>query len=210
MSFDRLAPHYRWMERVLAGRLMQRARAAWLDRVKGLRQALLVGEGPGRFLEAALVAMPEARFVVVDASAAMLEVAASRVRSWDRPRVRFEHGALPGWTGDPGAFDLVATHFFLDCFGREDLAGVIAALDRAAAPAASWLLTDFGLPDAGWARRRARLIHALMYLVFRPLTGIGARSLVPPEEGLLVRGWRRDAQREWSCGLIRSSHWRRG
>lgn len=30
MSFDRIAPHYRWLEAILAGNVLQRARTAWL------------------------------------------------------------------------------------------------------------------------------------------------------------------------------------
>lgn len=67
MSFDRLARHYRWMEAVLAGQTLQRARTAWLANVGTPRRALLAGEGNGRFLEAAVLALPTTRFLCVDA-----------------------------------------------------------------------------------------------------------------------------------------------
>jgi hypothetical protein len=50
MSFDRLAPHYRWLEWVLAGRKLQRCRTAFLDEIGRADATLLVGEGNGRFL----------------------------------------------------------------------------------------------------------------------------------------------------------------
>ena len=37
MSFDRLAPHYSWMERVLAGRELHKCRTAFLETTRGAR-----------------------------------------------------------------------------------------------------------------------------------------------------------------------------
>ena len=34
MKFDRLAPHYDWMETWLAGERLQRTRTAWLDELR--------------------------------------------------------------------------------------------------------------------------------------------------------------------------------
>ena len=50
MSFDHLAPHYRWMEWLLAGSKPQRCRTTFLDTLPTARHALLLGEGNGRFL----------------------------------------------------------------------------------------------------------------------------------------------------------------
>ena len=44
MSFDLLAPHYRWMEFILAGEKLQRCRTAFLDELPAARNILLVGE----------------------------------------------------------------------------------------------------------------------------------------------------------------------
>src|SRR5882762_1835947 len=49
-GFDRLAPHYYWMECVLAGRTLQRCRTAFLEQTRDATAALLIGEGNGRFL----------------------------------------------------------------------------------------------------------------------------------------------------------------
>src|ERR1041385_77794 len=54
MSFDALAPHYLWMEWLLAGRKLQRCRTAFLDEARAARDILLLGEGNGRFLQALL------------------------------------------------------------------------------------------------------------------------------------------------------------
>jgi SAM-dependent methyltransferase len=209
MSFDRLARHYRWMERVLAGDTLQRARTAWLAQVGTPRRALLVGEGNGRFLAAALGALPTTRFVCVDASDGMLEMARRAVPRGELGRVEFEHRVLPGWSPDRAGFDLLVTHFFLDCFPAETLERLVPILAQGLEPNAPWLIADFVLPARGPARWRARVIHALMYAFFRWATRLPARSLAAPEPWLLRNGFTCAAQQEFEWGLIRSSLWRR-
>ena len=63
MSFDRLAPHYRWMERILAGEKLQRCRTAHLDSVNTAERVLLAGEGNGRFLVHLRHTLPKAHIV---------------------------------------------------------------------------------------------------------------------------------------------------
>ena len=149
MSFDWIAPHYRWLEPLLAGRKLQRCRVAWLGEVRACRRVLVVGEGPGRFLERAVCAMPAAEFVCVDASAAMLERARAAVhRLGESARVNFVHASLPEWEPERADFDLIVTHFFLDCFAEPALSQVVARLASAAQPDAHWLLSDFQIPAA--------------------------------------------------------------
>lgn len=210
MSFDRLARHYRWMEAALAGKTLQRARTAWLGELQASRRALLVGEGNGRFLSAALVALPETQFLCVDASAAMLALCRRAVPRRDVPRVEYLCRTLPDWVPARGEFDLVVTHFFLDCFPAPILDRVVACLADSATPQAAWLLADFVLPAQGPARWRARVVHALMYGFFRRATRIPARRLVPPESRLQTRGFVCTHRQEFEWRLIRSTLWRRG
>ena len=121
MSFDLLAPHYRWMEAVLAGDKLQKCRIHWLDSVRHCRRALLVGEGNGRFLEVCAERLPDAQFTVVDASPKMLREAEMRWRNAGGDnRATFIHATLPGLKLSR-SFDLVVTNCFFDCFNREQL-----------------------------------------------------------------------------------------
>jgi len=74
MSFDAIAPHYRWLERVTAGSLMQRCRTLFIHEIKTARNTLLLGEGRGRFLFELLRSNPNARVTCVDSSVRMLEL----------------------------------------------------------------------------------------------------------------------------------------
>ena len=214
MSFDRLAPHYTWMERVLAGPRLQRARTAWLEALAPCRQVLIAGVGHGPFLERAARAYPEAHFTCVDASAGMLAAAAQRIRAAlgtevVERRVEWVHASLPAWKAPPGRFDAIVTNFFLDCFAPGELAQVVETLAHAARGSAVWLLADFALPPRGLARARARCTHALMYAFFRPVTRIGARRLTEPDPWLSAAGFALAGRRISEWGLLRADLWRR-
>ncbi len=210
MSFDRLAPHYRWMETVLAGGKMQRCRVAWLDEVRDCRRVLIVGEGPGRFLESAVHKMREAEFVCVDSSAGMLERARVAVqRTGQSARVNFIHASLPEWAPADADFDLIVTHFFLDCFPEPTLSQVIARLASAAAPDAHWLLSDFQIPARVAARLRARMVLALAYAFFRITTRLPAKRLVAPDDALTRNGFGLQQSCITDWGLLHSDVWKR-
>jgi SAM-dependent methyltransferase len=73
MSFDAIAPHYRWLEQVTAGSLLQCCRTQFLHELGNARNILLLGEGHGRFLIELVKINPTAQITCLDASARMLE-----------------------------------------------------------------------------------------------------------------------------------------
>jgi ubiquinone/menaquinone biosynthesis C-methylase UbiE len=209
MSFDHLAPFYRGMEFVLAGGKLQRCRLAWLDEVKDCRRVLIVGEGPGRFLTECAKALSAARIHCVDASAAMLKRAklALQQTGLDSDRVSFEQATLPAWQPPREQFDLLVTHFFLDCFPHDQLKQVVSRLASAAQPGAKWLLADFCEPPRGLAHWRARIILALAYAFFNVTTGLPARRLTAPDKFLEQFALKLKGRRIYDGGLLHSDLW---
>ena len=210
MSFDRLAPHYTWMEAVLAGPRLQRCRVAWIDALADCTDVLIAGVGHGHFLKWCVQRFPAARFTCVDASASMLRHAERRARAAGaRPgAVTLVHATLPEWPA-PAGFDAIVTHFFLDCFAPDQLGAVVASLGRAARPRACWLLSDFAVPPRGLAHRRAKLVHAMMYAFFRRVTRLPARRLTDPDPLITAAGFTREGRRTAEWGLLRADLWRR-
>ncbi len=209
MSFDRLAPAYRAMELVLAGGKLQRCRLAWLDAVVNCRNALLVGEGNGLFLAACAARLPRARFTCLDASPTMLRLARARwlASGGDADRAEFQHGFLPGCQPERHGFDLIVTHFFLDCFPADELARVIATLTSGAASGARWLVADFREADGTLSRLRSRAILGLMYRFFRVATRLPAERLTAPDPLLASHGWQLRGRQVSEWGLLHSDLW---
>lgn len=209
MSFDLLAPHYRWMEWFLAGGKLQRCRTAHLPLIENGLNILLMGEGNGRFLLHCRRRFPGAWITCVDASARMLSAAQQRLlgHGLGSQHVRFVQADALAWSPPSEAFDIIATHFFLDCFRPEQLHQLIESLAQAARPKAFWLVADFHVPARGMARLRAQAIHWLMYRFFRWVTLLPATQLTPPDGYLRAAGFelRKREFSEW--GLLRSDLW---
>lgn len=208
-GFDRLARSYDGMENLLAGRKLVRCREFFLSALPAPRRVLLVGEGHGRFLATFVKKHPHAEITCVDASARMLAVTRRRLRGMTLLRpVSFLRRDLRRWSPSAGSYDLIVTHFFLDCFPPEELATVMSRLAAAASPGGRWLLSDFQIPPAPrWRRVRAALILWIMYRFFRLATQLSASELTPPGPIFAQLGFQRLHRQEFEWGLIVSEVW---
>lgn len=207
MSFDTLAPHYCWMERVLAGEKLQQCRTAHLDSIRAPQRALLIGEGNGRFLRAFAQRFPKTEITCFDASARMLEVAKASLNS--ATLVTYLHSDILEAPVQNNHFDLIVTNFFLDCFPPDQLASVIAKLAATATSEATWLLADFCEAPGGLKKARSRLILSSMYLFFRYATKLPAHRLTNPDELLRNNGFELIARRRSEWDLLHADLWRR-
>lgn len=212
MNFDRLAPVYRPLEWLLAGKRLQRCRTVFLPQLASAQRVLVAGVGHGRWLQAAAAALPEARFTAVDASAVMLRGVERRWRQAgeDPSRLTLLHARFPEAVErlPLHTFDTLVTCFFLDCFMGEELAHVVAALAACAAPHAAWLVCDFRRPAKGPARWRAQAVLWLAYRFFRLTTGLRACGLEDPAPLLRAQGFCREQEVISEWGLLSASLWR--
>ncbi len=209
MSFDRLAPHYRWMEWVLAGDKLQQCRTAFLRSIPTPERVLLLGEGNGRCLVELVRAYPAAKFTCVDSSERMLQCAEERLKRKAVPSacVEFIRVDIHDWSPPRAKFDLVITHFFLDCFTATQLAQLVPRIAESSAPNARWLLADFCEPQSGVAKMRARWILRVMYWFFQRMTRLPASRLTPPDSFLQQGGFVLRERRVHEWGLLHSDLW---
>jgi ubiquinone/menaquinone biosynthesis C-methylase UbiE len=209
VSFDRIAPHYRWLERLTFGSTLQQARTRWIERISPPKRALILGEGDGRFLCQLLRAHPNVVVDCVDASARMLNLARERVSEVrSQAQVRFLNEDILSWSPS-GSYDLIVTSFVLDCFAQQQLAAILRKLADAASAGAHLFLADFAIPRSSVFRIYARFWLAIMYWFFRWTTGISAKELIDPTPELEKNGFRRLAQADWRFGLVKSELWQR-
>ena len=207
MSFDAVAPWYRTLETIAFGNALQRARVACLGEIGSPRRALIAGEGNGRFLAELLRANPTIEVDCVDASGRMLELARQRLGN-ETDHVRFFQRDIRSWIPPAGQYDLIVTHFFVDCFPEEELEVIVGKLSQAAGSNAAWLLADFRIPDARFARGHARAWLAVMYSFFRCVAGIEAQELVDPSPFLRAQEFTLAHQHLFRLGMVKSELWR--
>ena len=211
MNFDRLAALYPWLETICDGGLMQRCRTAFLPRTRPCQRALVLGEGPGKFLTALLRQQPDLQVTCVEHCAAMIDQTRRRLQGagLDGARVTFQQMDALDWTPPVEKYDLVVTHFFLDCFRPDQLQDLVPRLAASTTPGALWLVADFRVPERGWTRWRAQLLLTLLYAFFKLTTALSASRLTPPEPLLTKAGFRLVDRRLASFGFAHADLWQR-
>jgi SAM-dependent methyltransferase len=211
MNFDPIAPHYRWIELLGAGGTLQRCRTAFLQQIPAPKNVLILGEGNGRFLTGLRRQFAGAAVTCVDSSARMLDLARARLvrHQLHTGNIRFIHADALAWPPPHKEFDLIATHFFLDCFRMDQVAALVEKLGAAATSDALWLLSDFQIPARGLRRCRARLILWMLYAFFRATARLPARKLVCPDHFLKEAGFTLAHRRLYEWDLLRADWWGR-
>ena len=177
-NFDRIAHPYRWMEYLTLGPSLTRCRTHFLPQLATRRSALVLGDGDGRFLARLLAANPHLHADAVDISPAMLRLLTRRAhRAHPTGSTRIRTHQTSALTFAPaGPYDLIVTHFFLDCLTPPELNQLVTRLTPHLAPNSIWLVSDFRIPD-GPMRFPARAIVRLLYLAFRSLTALRITQL---------------------------------
>lgn len=213
MNCDPIARWYRWLEYLGMGRALERRRFEFLPLLSKSTSgtALLLGDGDGRFLAALLEVNRAMTVDYVDSSAEMLVLARERVaRSGAEGRARFFQADALHWEPPTGSvYNLVVTHFFLDCLTEAELLALLARLTKSIAPDACWIVSEFRQPLHGLPAWRARLWIGGLYRVFGWFTGLKVRRLPEHRAALASQGFRleREIIAEW--GLLVSEWWRR-
>ncbi len=207
-GFDKLARPYRWLEYLRFGPFLWRTRTAFLPEMRIARRALILGDGDGRFSAALLRTNSSVQVCAVDASSGMLQQLVGRVtRQGDGSRVQALQGDA---TQDlpQGTFDLVCTHFFLDCLTEPQCELLIRQMSAQATPECLWIVSEFAIPK-GLLRTPARLLVCALYAAFRVLTGLQVRRLPDYKSRLKEEGWQYIRHRESLGGILRAEVWQR-
>jgi ubiquinone/menaquinone biosynthesis C-methylase UbiE len=209
VNFDPVARIYRWLEYLSFGPWLARCRDAQLAHLTPARRALLLGDGDGRFLQHLLAVNPELHADVVDSSRSMLTILDRRVRRTGGDKISLHLADALEWepTGHYGHYDLIVSHFFLDCFFPDQLEQLFDRVLPHAQPGAQWVVSEFAIPRNPLTAFLARGIIASLYRVFGLLTGLPVRSLPVYAESMRRRGLVLSHERCFLAGLLRSELW---
>ena len=209
VNFDRVALPYRWLEYLSFGPWLVLCRNAQLEQLATARHALVLGDGDGRFLVKLLTTNPAFTADVVDSSRSMLRLLEARVRRLGpkaRDRICLHHADALAWN-PPRPYDLIVTHFFLDCFSTQQLESLCDRYLPYTLPGTRWVISDFAVPRNAAAAIAARWIIRLLYQAFGVLTGLPVRVLPDWRDLLVRRGFVLVAERRYLGGLLCSQLW---
>jgi ubiquinone/menaquinone biosynthesis C-methylase UbiE len=183
VDFDRIARPYRMLEYLTLGRMLERTREHFLPALKDSRNALVIGDGDGRFLAKLLEENRQLRATAVDTSATMLQLLCERCQPYSNRLDVQQADARQELPRSAEPYDLVVTHFFLDCLTQDELCQLVRRMKPRLAPRARWIVSDFRVPG-GLLRLPAWLYVRGLYLCFRILTGLRTTCLPDHEAAM--------------------------
>jgi ubiquinone/menaquinone biosynthesis C-methylase UbiE len=206
-NFNAIARPYRWLEYLTLGPILQQTRLHYLPALTQQKSALILGDGDGRFLAQLLIQNPHLQAEAIDTSTTMLHLLRQRCAPHASRLQTHNLNALTFHPKPTKKYDLIVTHFFLDCLTQPELETLIAQITPHVAPEALWLISDFRIPPTGPMRPIARAYIRSLYAVFRILTGLRPTNLPDHTTPLTQSGFTRTAQHLRLYGLLTTELW---
>lgn len=196
-GYDRLAPWYQTIEWLRFGGGLQRSRTALLNELPRCQQALFIGDGDGRLLQAFARQQPDCRVTSIDVSSRMLACQRQRLACLSPRLGEQADGAQYHWVQadirqyevPPQQYDLIITAFHLDCFTQSEIESLVDRLGESLRCQGYWYVVDFAVPKRGWRRHWARFWTAVMIAFFRWQTGLASSAIVDIPQVFFDRGW---------------------
>jgi len=207
-NFDKIARPYRLLEYLSMGRSLEKTRFAFLPKLCKASNALVLGDGDGRFTQKLLEANNEVRVTAVDTSSQMLSLLRARCVSAGDRLETVQADALAFCRDDLQSYDLIVTHFFLDCLSQSAVDELSTLLAAKTAPGATWVVSEFAIPN-GMLRLPGKILVKGLYKVFRVITGLQVSQLPNHTRALNNAGFIQTKRKTRLGGILRSELWSR-
>jgi ubiquinone/menaquinone biosynthesis C-methylase UbiE len=211
MNCDAIAPYYSVLEHLSFGSSLEKSRCAFLGEAATSLRAIVCGGGDGRFLAHLLQANSYLNVDFVDMSPKMVELAERRVLGMGqsfRKRVKFHTCDIRNFWARPGSYDLIATHFFLDCFSQTELPSVVSRIANWGRPNGLWMVSEFREAQGPVSRVWTHAVIRFLYAAFRFMTGLRVTRLPNYVAALEGAGYSLFSEKKILGGLLHSSLWR--
>jgi Methyltransferase domain len=206
-NFDPVARPYRWLEYLTLGPILQQTRTHYLPALTQQKSALILGDGDGRFLAQLLNQNPHLQAEVIDTSATMLHLLCQRCAPYANRLQTHQTNALTFHPELTKKYDLVVTHFFIDCLTQTQLESLITQITPHLTPQAIWLISDFRIPPTGPMNLIGRIYIRSLYLTFRILTNLRVTALPDHTPPLTQSNFTRISQHHRLGGLLTTELW---
>ena len=100
-------------------------------------------------------------------------------------RVRFVQADALTLEAPKSHYDVIVTHFFLDCFAEPELARLVITVAQSVAANGVWMVSEFRA-ESRWTR----WLIAILYVFFRVTTGLRTGSLARHADLFAAAGFR--------------------
>jgi len=198
-NFDRIAPFYDQLARIVFGSAIQKAQCFFLDQIRDNDTVLVLGGGTGWIVDAIMDHVPTAQITFIDNSKSMIEMAKNRIRVEHQSKVAFVEGEYFDRNRDDD-FDVIFSAFYLDMFSQEEVSHILTDVSKNLKKSGKWIFTDFRYTTIGWQR----YLLKLMYFFFKVACGVSANKLANFDVEFMKLGLKAQMSRSFYFGMIES------
>lgn len=172
-DFSRLAPVYDLLGELAFAGALRRSQTCFTGELPACRRVLIIGGGTGGFLIELLKTKEVDVVDYVDISPGMIKKAREKLQKKCPQfvcKVNFICGSVEEVQGQK--YDLICTHYFLDCFSPQELPAIMAGLYLSLNTGGQWLFADF----TGDTFLKKNLV-AFLYKFFKLTAALNAGEL---------------------------------
>jgi SAM-dependent methyltransferase len=186
-DYERLAPWYSLLERLVLGSRQQRCRVHLLGQLRQARRVLIVGEGPGKTLLELLRVNPRCHVDVLEPSPAMVHRARHRLCRVDpglTRRVTFHQARWEDWPGSLAArYHAMILPFLMDLLASPRQQLLAERLRGLCGPGSCCLINDFNVTH------RDSMLQRCLYGGARWTTGLDITELADYGAAMRAAHW---------------------
>ncbi len=176
-NFDKTAPFYDFIARLVYGRSIQEIQKTYLNKIPNNSRILIIGGGTGWILHEIMKGTSPEKIVYIEKSLTMIKQTEYTIREapW-KDKILLCHRTDKSLLENE-YFDVIITHFFLDMFIDKELTALVNSLHRTLKCNGLWLYCDF--------YNTGKIIHKVllwtMYCFFKVTANIAVMKLDNPK-----------------------------
>ena len=202
-GFDRLAPFYDGLVRLVFGKAMYLAQTHFLSDINEKSKILILGGGTGWILKPLAQKTSGSEVTYIDAAQKM--IAFARKQQPKDMHVTYITGTEEGIPVG-ASYDVIITNFYLDVFPEERIDTTVKQIAGHLKDDGIWIWTDFQDHGPLWQR----LLIKIMYWFFRVTCRLEANALADFETAFSHNGFTEEKAMQYFHGMIKTAiHQRR-
>jgi len=198
-NFDKVAPYYDQLARLIFSDSIKKAQLEFLDQIKPKSKVLILGGGTGWIIQELMAIEKDVEVFYVEKSSKMLEIARSRLNSEDLQKTHFIYNSIEDWNTEIN-FDIVICNFFLDVFSEVKLQQkIIPKLKYLLKSGGKLLVADFqNKKNLLWQK----LLLWMMHVFFGKVSKLESKQLTNFGDVLGRAGFDLEIERDFHRSMI--------
>ena len=203
VNFSKITPFYDLLGTVTFGGHLQKSQIYALELYpESVDSILIIGGGTGKFLIELIKHLKFNHLVYLDISPAMINSAKQKIAKYSPESLTKVEFILGGENKIPNQeFELIVTHYFLDCLTPETYSETVEKLNRCLKQDGVWSMVDFYNAERNPIREQ---LISLLYCFFRITCNLPTDKLIDFDIWF-EKNMRCVKSKEFAGGLLKSS-----